>query len=69
MTISCATCRFAVPVIDTEKGTSKIDGFCYRWPPALLPPASSAYPPVALDRFWCGEHQPKEQPRETRTRR
>lgn len=65
MSVTCATCHFAVT---PEK--SETDGFCYRYPPTAImvrslmidekprPEIHAGYPPVALKRFWCGEHKP-----------
>lgn len=58
---TCKDCRFAVAVVEAVHGnngiekTSTTDGFCYRYPPTMVPPNSASYPPIALERFWCGE--------------
>lgn len=55
---TCKDCRFAAAAIEEVNGTkrtSTTDGFCYRYPPTMVPPNSASYPPIALERFWCGE--------------
>jgi hypothetical protein len=50
---SCKTCIFCIKV-------DKESGFCRRNPPAVMPNHSSAFPPVRLKDFWCGEHKGKD---------
>lgn len=51
----CSNCRFSVKLV----GGGEDDGFCYRYPPEVDRVIGGAlqgtYPPVNLNRFWCGE--------------
>lgn len=53
--MNCRNCRFAIAVPGTD-----LDGFCHRLPPDIVRDAeakstSSFFPPVNLDKCWCGE--------------
>ncbi len=48
---TCRTCKYAAH----DEGDAET-GWCHRPPPSFIPPASSAWPPVSLDRGWCGEY-------------
>lgn len=47
---TCSTCKFAAR-IDDESAS------CHRHPPTIVPPNTTAFPVVALKRFWCGEYR------------
>lgn len=49
---TCRTCKHVSP---DEGDTST--GWCHRGPPGFVEaPISSGWPPVGLDRGWCGEY-------------
>lgn len=57
---SCRTCRSCerTEEFNVEKSKmvmSETTGFCYRYPPQMVTPNQSAYPPVKLDGRACNE--------------
>jgi hypothetical protein len=53
----CKDCRWCDPVSDA-------DGFCHRWPAVFIEaPLKSGWPPVSLERGWCGEFLKRRIPR------
>lgn len=55
--VRCKTCPFCEPTGQGTRGGEPVDiGICRRDPPRLSVANAGAFPPVALDTEWCGQH-------------
>lgn len=60
VTKSCRNCRSCERIEDFDRAAGKMfvseqTGVCYRYPPQMVLPNQSAYPPVKLDGRACDE--------------
>lgn len=59
----CENCRFWDEIKNFAE--NEIAGFCRRYPPTdECPKTGYSFHAITMPHIWCGEHQPKQSPRQ-----